>query len=133
MKKAVLIVIIIAVIAFGSCVSAQDKSSGGGNAPCPSECKMFKGVDIRAADWGNAWQMAKQACSNANSLSIQMIDRPGSSFHAMKVFECVDLKSSGELLVITVKKVDKQEESVMIIRATDILRIEVTKRAFAPD
>jgi len=102
--------------------------------PCPPDMKMQKPQPpIRAEDWVNAWQMAKQTCTNANSLAIQLVDRSGPSFQTLKVFECVDLKASGELLIITVKKTDKQEESVIIIRSSDMLRIEVTKRAFAQD
>lgn len=133
MKKTTLTTIIISVIAFGFYVSAQEKSQGGGSCPCPFECKMAKGAVIHATDWVNAWQMAKQACSNANSLAIQLVDRSGPSFQTLKIFECVDLKASGELLIITVKKSDKQEESVIIIRSSDMLRIEVTKRASAQD
>lgn len=132
MKKSILTAIIM-LIASVSCVSAQDKLPGGGSCPCPSECKMVKGAVIRAADWVTAWQMARQACTNANSLAIQLVDRSGPSFQTLKVFECVDLKASGELLVITVKKADKHEESVIIIRSSDMLRIEVTKRAVAQD
>lgn len=94
---------------------------------------MLKGSNIHAADWVNAWQMLKQSCTNANSLAIQLVDRSGPALQTMKVFECVDLKASGELLIITVKKADKQEESAIIIRSSDMLRIEVTKRPFAQD
>ena len=135
MNKALITVVFILVISFCSSqsISAQEKSPGGNSCPCPAECKMFKGAVIRAADWVNAWQSAKEACTNANGLAIQLVDRSGPSFQAMKVFECVDLKASGELLIITVKKADKQEESVIIIRSSDMLRIEVTKRASAQD
>ena len=88
---------------------------------------------IKAADWVNAWQLTKESCANANSLTIQLIDRSGPSFQAIKVFECVELKSSGELLIIKVKRTEKQEEMVLIIRANDMLRIEVTKRPFNQD
>jgi len=132
--------ILIAIIMLIACVSyspAQENGIGHGPGvcmPCPPEMKMQKAqAPVRAEDWVNAWQMAKQTCTNANSLAIQLVDRSGPSFQTLKVFECVDLKASGELLVITVKKADKQEESVIIIRSSDMLRIEVTKRAFAQD
>ncbi len=130
MNKSILTAIIM-LIASVSCVSAQEKSPGGG-MPCPPDIKMQKPQPpVRAEDWVNAWQMAKQTCTNANSLAIQLVDRSGPSFQTLNVFECVDLKASGELLIITVKIADKQEESVVIIRSSDMLRIEVSKRAFA--
>jgi len=133
MKKSMLTAVIILLIMSVSCGFAQVKSPAGG-MPCPPEMRMQKARPvIRAADWVDAWQTAKQACPTANSIAIQLVDRSGPSFQTMKVFECVDLKASGELLIITVKKADKQEESVIIIRSSDMLRIEVAKRAFAQD
>ena len=137
MNKILLTAIIVLLIVCVSCSPAQEKEIGHGpgvGMPCPPEMKMQKPQPpVRAEDWVNAWQMARQACTNANSLTIQMVDRSGPSLQSLKVFECVDLKASGELLIITVNKADKQEESVIIIRSSDMLRIEVTKRVFAQD
>ena len=133
MNKSNLTAIIIILIASVSCVGAQEKSPGSGLS-CPPEMNMPKPPPpVRADDWVNAWQIAKQTCPNANSLTIQLVDRSGPSLQTLKVFECVDLKASGELLIITVRKADKQEESVIIIRSSEMLRIEVTKRAPAQD
>lgn len=133
-KKTKLIAIIILLIAWGSFSSAQQKdfppACGVGMMPCLPECKIIKGTNICAADWVSAWQAARETCTNANSFAIQLVDRSGPSMQGLKVFESVGLKASGELLVITVKRPDKQEDSVIIIRAADVVRIEITKRPF---
>jgi len=137
MKIKLLTAALISTMVFVQVASAQQKDTPccpGSGMPCPPEMKMQKAPPpVRAEDWVNAWQMAKQACTNANSLAIQLVDRSGPSFQTLNVFECVDLRASGELLIITVKKADKQEESVIIIRSSDMLRIEVSKRAFTQD
>ena len=133
MKKALLLAIIPLLIACFC--SAQQKGTAccpADGIPCPPEMRMQKmQPPVRAEDWVNAWQAAKEACANADTLTVQLADRSGPSLQGLKVFECVDLKSSGELLIIKVKKADKQTESVLIIRASDMLRIEIAQRAVA--
>lgn len=82
---------------------------------------------IRAADWVAAWQAAKEACPEASGMKIYYQDRSGPTLESLKVFECVDLKARGELLVITIKQPGQKEESVAIVRAGDVVRIDVSK------
>lgn len=128
----------IVMIALSFCLpplvpaAEKDPASGReGNGPCPADCKAHKTAPVRAVDWVNAWQIAKAACTNANALTIQLVDRSGPTLQSLPIFECVDLRTSGELLVISLKKTDGREESVMIVRAADLLRIEVARRAAA--
>ncbi|MDD5482776.1 MAG: hypothetical protein PHP98_03895 [Kiritimatiellae bacterium] len=100
----------------------------------PPGLKMQKTQpSARAEDWVNAWQAAKQACPGADTVAIQLVDRLGPSFQALKVFESVTLAAFGELLVITVKETKKKEEQVIVIRAADMVRIEAVRRAGAQD
>jgi len=89
-------------------------------APPPALC---------AADWVMAWQAAKAACPQASRIKIFYQGRSDSSLEAVKVFECVDMEAHGELLVITIKQPKQKEESVSIVRAIDMVRIEVIKSA----
>ncbi len=87
-------------------------------APPPALC---------AADWVAAWQAAKSACPQASGIKLFYNGRSGPNLEALKVFECVDMKAHGELLVITIKQPGQNEESVAIIRASDMIRIEIIK------
>lgn len=82
---------------------------------------------LRAGDWVAAWQAAKEACPEASGMKIYYNDRSGPTLEALKVFECVDMKARGELLVITIKQPGQSEESVAIVRAIDVVRIDVSK------
>ena len=98
--------------------SADDKPM----APPPPRC---------AADWVAAWQAAKEVCPEGAVMKVYYSDRPGSTPEALKVFECLGLKARGELLVLTCRQPGQKEESATIIRAGDVVRIEVGKRASA--
>jgi len=82
---------------------------------------------LRAADWIAAWQAAREACPEASGMTIYYNDRSGPTLESIKVFECVDMKARGELLVITIKQPGQKEESVAIVRASDVVRIDVRK------
>ncbi len=82
---------------------------------------------LRAADWIAAWQAAREACPQASGMTIYYNDRSGPTLESIKVFECVDMKARGELLVITIKQPGQKEESVAIVRASDVVRIDVRK------
>ena len=82
---------------------------------------------LRAADWVAAWQAAKAACPQASGIKLIYNVRSGPNLEALKVFECVDMKAHGELLAITIKQSWQNEESVIIVRASDMIRIEVSK------
>ncbi len=89
-------------------------------APPPPRC---------AADWVAAWQAAKEVCPEGAVMKVYYSDRSGSRPEALKAFECVGLKARGELLVLTCKSPGQKEESAAIIRAGDVVRIEVGKPA----
>lgn len=87
-------------------------------SPLPALC---------AADWVAAWQTAKAACPQASGIKLFYQGRSGPNLESVKVFECVDIKAHGELLVITIKQQKQDEESVAIVRASDMIRIEIVK------
>lgn len=87
-------------------------------APPPALC---------AADWVAAWQSARSACPQASGIKLFYQGRSGPSLEAVQVFECVDIKANGELLVITIKQPGQNEDFVTIVRATDMIRIEISK------
>lgn len=98
-------------------------------APCKpdEERKPVPPPALRAADWVAAWQAAKETCPQASRIKLFYQGRSGPNLEALKVFECVDLQAHGELLVITIKQPGQNEESVAIIRAIDMVRIEISK------
>jgi hypothetical protein len=101
----------------------------GGGMNCPPEMMMQKmQPTVHADDWMRAWQIAKESCPGADNLNIQLTDRSGPSFEG-RVFENVDLKSAGEVIIIKIKKSDKQNDLVMIVRASDMRNIEISQRA----
>lgn len=85
--------------------------------------------ELRACDWVAAWQAAREACPEAQEIRIYFRDRPSSNIRSSNIFECVDIKARGQILVITARKTDKTEESVVMIPAGEVLRLEVVKRA----
>lgn len=84
--------------------------------------------ELRACDWVAAWQAAREACPEAQDIRIFFKDRPSSSIHSSNIFECVDIKARGQVLVITARKTDKTEESVVLVPAGEVLRLEIVKR-----
>ena len=82
---------------------------------------------IHADDWVKAWETALKICPAATAISMFFVDRAGPRINAEKIFECVEIKAVGELLVIVVKHPDSADESVEIVRARDVVRIEVQK------
>lgn len=85
-----------------------------------------------AGDWVAAWQAAREVCPEGSSMKIFFNDRPGLASEAPKALECVELKARGELLVLICKQPGQKEESAAIIRAGDIVRIEIAKSSAAP-
>ena len=83
---------------------------------------------IHAGDWVSAWKAARGSCPEATSLNVYFIDRSGPTLRDAKVFDCVDMKAVGELLVIVVKLAAAADESVQIVRGCDVIRIEVTRQ-----
>ena len=84
--------------------------------------------ELRACDWVAAWQAARDACPDAQNIRIYFKDRPGTSIKAPNLFECMDIKARGQVLLITVRKTDKTEESVIIVPASEVLRLEIVKK-----
>ena len=84
--------------------------------------------ELRACDWVAAWQAARDACPDAQNIRIYFKDRPGTSIKAPNLFECMDIKARGQVLLITVRKTDKKEESVIIVPANEVLRLEIVKK-----
>ncbi|MCX6991581.1 MAG: hypothetical protein NT011_00370 [Kiritimatiellaeota bacterium] len=84
--------------------------------------------ELRACDWVAAWQAAREACPDAQDIRIYFKDRPGTSIKAPNLLECVDIKARGQVLIITVRKTDKTEESVILVPASEVLRLEIMKK-----
>ena len=84
--------------------------------------------ELRACDWVAAWQAARDACPDAQNIRIYFKDRPGTSIKAPNLFECMDIKARGQVLLITVRKTDKKEESVILVPASEVLRLEIVKK-----
>lgn len=84
--------------------------------------------ELRACDWVAAWQAAREACPDAQEIRIFFKDRPGTSIKAANLFECMDIKARGQVLLITVRKTDKTEESVILVPANEVLRLEIVKK-----
>lgn len=84
---------------------------------------------IHADDWVSAWKTARESCPDATVLSLYFVDRSGPTLKDAKIFDCVDMKAAGELLVIVMKGPSGAGESVKIVRAGDMVRIEITKAA----
>ena len=85
--------------------------------------------ELRACDWVAAWQAAREACPDAQDIRIYFKDRPGTSIKAPNLFECMDIKARGQVLLITVRKTDKTEESIILVPAGEVLRLEIVKRS----
>ena len=84
--------------------------------------------ELRACDWVAAWQAAREACPDAQDIRIYFKDRPGTSIKAPNLFECTDIKARGQVLIITVRKTDKTEESIILVPAGEVLRLEIVKK-----
>ena len=84
--------------------------------------------ELRAVDWVTAWQAAREACPEAQEIRIFLKDRPVTGIKAPDLFECVDIKARGQVLIITVRKTDKTEESVILVPAGDVIRLEIVKK-----
>ncbi len=85
-------------------------------------------TELRAGDWVAAWQAARQACSDAQEVRIYFKDRPTSGMQGVNLFKCMDIKARGQVLVITSRKTDKTEESIILVPATEVLRLELVKK-----
>ncbi len=96
------------------------------------EEKCPKKPAIHAEDWVSAWKMAKESCPDADTISLFFADRSGPTLRNIKVFGCLDIKAAGELLVITTAVSGEVRESVKIVRAADVIRIELAKEAGQP-
>jgi len=92
------------------------------------DVNLMPSSELRAGDWVAAWQAAREACPDAQDIRIYFKDRPGTSIKAPNLFECMDIKARGQILVITVRKTDKTEESVILVPASEVLRLEIVKR-----
>ncbi len=92
------------------------------------EINLMPPAELRACDWVAAWQAARENCPDAQDIRIYFKDRPGTSIKAANIYECMDIKARGQVLLITVRKTDKTEESIIIVPASEILRLEIVKR-----
>ena len=82
---------------------------------------------IRAEDWVSAWKMAQESCPEATTLGLSFVDRSGPTLRDTRIFDCVDIKAAGQLLVITVKGNKEAGDSVKIVRGSDMVRIEIAR------
>ena len=85
-------------------------------------------TELRACDWVAAWQAAREACPDAHEIRIYIKDRPSSNIQASNLFKCVDIKARGQVLLITARKTDTTEESVILVPAGEVLRLEIVKK-----
>jgi len=85
-------------------------------------------AELRAGDWVAAWQAAREACPDAQGIRIYLKDRPNANIDAESLFECVDIKARGQVLLITIRKTDKTEEAIILVPASEVLRLEISKR-----
>ena len=92
------------------------------------DVNLMPPTELRACDWVAAWQAARESCPDAQHIRIFIKDRPASSICTGNIFECVDIKARGQILVITVRKTDKTEESVVLVPASEVLRLEIVKK-----
>ena len=92
------------------------------------DVNLMPPAELRAGDWVAAWQAAHEACPDAQEIRIYFKDRPGTSIKASNLFECTDIKARGQVLLITVRKTDKTEESVILVPAGEVLRLEIVKK-----
>ena len=92
------------------------------------EVNLLPSAELRAGDWVAAWNAAREACPDAQEIRIYFKDRPTTSIKAPNVLECTDIKARGQVLLITVRKTDTTEESVIIVPASEVLRLETVKK-----
>ncbi|MFH1475911.1 MAG: hypothetical protein ABIH24_00240 [Verrucomicrobiota bacterium] len=92
------------------------------------DVNLMPPTELRACDWVAAWQAAREACPDAREIHIHLKDRPVNRIKSPDVFECVDIKARGQILIITVRKTDQTEESVILVPAGEVLRLEIVKR-----
>jgi len=105
------------LIAFVICLSAAQA----GDELCP------KRPVVKAEEWVAAWKIAGEACPEATALSFHFVDRSGPTLRDAKIFNSVDIIAAGELLVIVAREAEGKGESVTIVRAVDMIRLEITK------
>lgn len=91
------------------------------------DVNLMPPAELRACDWVAAWQAARETCPDAQEIRIYFKDRPGTSIKAQNLFECVDIKARGQVLLITVRKTDKTEESIVLVPASEVFRLEIVK------
>jgi len=92
------------------------------------DVNLMPPTELRACDWVAAWQAAREACPDAQDIRIYFKDRPSSNIHTSNLFECMDIKARGQVLIITVRKTDKTEESIILVPASEVLRLEIVKK-----
>lgn len=125
--SALLLIILVAVVT----ASADDvKKSMIAVIPMQTgdkDVNLMPSTELRACDWVAAWQAAREACPDAQEIRIYFKDRPGTSIKAPNLFECIDIKARGQVLLITVRKTDKTEESVILVPTSEVLRLDIVK------
>ncbi len=92
------------------------------------EVNLLPAAELRAGDWVAAWNAARETCPDAQEIRIYFKDRPATSIKTPNVLECMDIKARGQLLLITVRKTDKTEESIIIVPASEVLRLETVRK-----
>ena len=92
------------------------------------DVNLMPSSELRACDWVAAWQAAREACPDAQEIRIFFKDRPGTSIKAPNLFECMDIKARGQVLIITVRETDKTDEFIVLVPASEVLRLEIVKR-----
>ena len=124
--------LLLTLLATGVMASADDvKKSMIAVIPmqgADKDVNLMPSPELRACDWVAAWQAAREACPDAQDIRIYFKDRPGTSIKAPNLFECIDIKARGQVLLITVRKTDKTEESVILVPASEVLRLEIVKK-----
>ena len=101
-------------------------------AAAETPCANCQACDARpvahASDWGAAWQAARQACPAGDTVTLTFVERSGLRSELQKSATGVELSASGELVVITVKAGGASVESVAVVRAADMVKVEITRK-----
>ena len=99
-----------------------------GDCPCAGGTGCAAKPAVRAADWVAAWQAAREACPAGDTVTLTFVERSGLRSEMQKSAAVVELSAVGEAVMITVKAGGASVESVAIIRASDLVKVEITRR-----
>ena len=124
-RLAICVGLILSMAMVFSGQAAPAECSCGGSKECANK------PVVRAADWVAAWQAAKQACPSGDTVTFTFVDRAGARAELQKSAPGVELSAVGELVIVTVKVGGADVESVTVIRAVDLFKVEITRKSGA--